>query len=555
MENVRKSIHYTPQKGWINDPNGLVYVDGNYHIFCQHYPDDTKWGPMHWSHATTKDFIHYDNQPIALYPSDEEYIFSGSSIIDIENLSGFGDDKHKAMLLFYTGHNKNTGEQMQNLVYSTDYVHFIKYELNPIIKNNISDKCYKKDFRDPKVFKNEKLGGYSMIVSAGAVVEFYHSKNMLEWEFTGSFNPEEFGYSGICECPDLICLDDMDSSKYVLIMSTILLATEDEEESHVMQYFVGQFDGNTFLCKQDKNFERLLDFGKDNYAMVSFSNTDKCIMLGWGENWNDARINTATNYFGKLTLPREVSLQKIEDDYFVKQKPYIKNEFLMDENVWKKEISLSVGEKLHLTKEVCIENKGEYLHIYGKVIKRKIQGESKIQAFYDNGYIEIFADDGFIVFSRNLQEDNMFRFCGDLSLIKPKDEAFKKIQNPIDLYEKLKNVWCEYTCAPRLREKWSVDDITNGQCSVTSFLAQDIFGGEVHGVLTENGNIHCYNVCDGIWFDLTSEQFGEEADKLQYNCDNLQERNTPGHFGKIEKKERYEYLKKALLEFLENEKE
>ena len=142
-KDIRPQFHFTPKKGWINDPNGLCYANGVYHMFYQHYPDDTKWGPMHWGHATSKDLLSWEHQEIALYPTEDEYCFSGSAIIDDEGV----------MRLFYTSHNPKTGEQTQSMAYSSDYIHFEKYNGNPIIENSKDSSCFKKDFRDPKVIK------------------------------------------------------------------------------------------------------------------------------------------------------------------------------------------------------------------------------------------------------------------------------------------------------------------------------------------------------------------------------------------------------------------
>lgn len=132
--------------------------------------------------------------------------------------------------------------------------------------------------------------------------------------------------------------------------------------------------------------------------------------------------------------------------------------------------------------------------------------------------------------------------------VKAKQHLYEGIETPVDLYDALSQLWCEETCAPRMRADWSRDNKTLGQCSITAFLAQDIFGGEVYGMPTDNGGVHCYNVVDGYTFDLTSEQFGERAKELCYEGNARQERESPGHFGKEEKRERYEYLRRRLKE-------
>ena len=326
MKEIRQKYHFTPQKGWMNDPNGLIYAEGKYHIFYQHYPEDTKWGPMHWGHAVSEDLLHWEHLPIALYPTEDEYAFSGSAILDHENLSGLGDGTKPPMLLFYTGHNPKTWEQQQCLAFSTDYIHFEKYGANPIVANpgeiaGEPNPNYRKDFRDPKVLANLVRGGFTMVLAMGEEIGFFHSTDLFHWEYTGSFVPGAFGYGGICECPDLFACRVDDEEKYVLSMSMVFANENGPGEIHLMQYFVGDFDGDTFRPCQPFAQENLLDFGKDNYAMVGFAECNELLMLGWGEDWDEARVNTHREYFGKLTLARKVQMIKVGDRYLLKQTP------------------------------------------------------------------------------------------------------------------------------------------------------------------------------------------------------------------------------------------
>lgn len=380
MNDVKNNFHFNPPSGWMNDPNGLIYIDGTYHIFYQHYPDDTKWGPMHWGHAISKDLKSFEHLPIALYPREDEYVFSGSAVLDTENVSGLGRDGKSALLLFYTGHNPITGEQQQCLAYSTDYVNFKRFAFNPIILNINTDYLsefgiefgdatesmyskFKPDFRDPKVVANAIKGGYTMVLAAGEKIEFYHSLNLLDWSYTGEFVTQ---YT-ICECPDLIKFDVKNDesgevvTKYTLIMSYVEPAVEDAEEKHGNIYYIGDFDGDKFICDQNSGTQKL-DYGRDFYAATSFAGTDEPIIMAWGEDWNQARENTAKDFFGKLTLARKLKLVKIDGDYKIAQEP------IVDED----KISI-------------VEHEGkEY-----KVIK-------------DNGYVEAFADGGCFSYSQNL---------------------------------------------------------------------------------------------------------------------------------------------------------
>lgn len=399
---MRPNIHFTPEKGWMNDPNGLIYIDGVYHLFYQYYPDNTKWGPMHWGHAVSDDLIKWKWLPIALFPTDEEYIFSGSAILDSNNVSGLGDGSQAPMLLFYTGHNPNTLEQMQCIAYSLDGVNFKRYDKNPVIPNYKGADGFKPDFRDPKVFANKVLGGYSMILAAGNALEFYHSDNLLNWEYTGEFRHGNYGYAGIAECPDCFPISSDDGIRWILSMS-VIVKEADGSESNLMQYFVGDFDGKTFIQTDSFSDTQILDYGKDNYAMVSFAGCEKNIMLGWGENWADARVNTATDYFGKMTIAREVSLRKVsnlqaacdakEDRYMLAQKPICAG--------FDKTLTIKEGEKVQV-EGICIENLGDSIRIDKANIKRCISGDSAIRYILDEGYLEVFADDGLIVYSCNL---------------------------------------------------------------------------------------------------------------------------------------------------------
>ncbi|MCQ2521667.1 MAG: glycoside hydrolase family 32 protein [Lachnospiraceae bacterium] len=399
---MRPCIHFTPQKGWINDPNGLILVGDTYHVFFQHYPDDTKWGPMHWGHATSKDLIHFEEQEIALFPTEEEYIFSGSAILDVDNKSGLGVDEKPAILLFYTSHNPKTGEQMQSLAYSTDYLHFEKYRNNPIVKNEKNAEDYKPDYRDPKVFCNSILGGFSMALAAGDHIEFLHSDNLIDWTPTGTFCPAGIGYAGLCECPDYIEMQYQGQTVSVLTMSMIFKEEGKAKETHIMQYFIGSFDGASFQSKQpfDKNMR--LDFGEDHYAAVSFSGTETPLILGWGEDWNKARENNATTYFGKMTLARKLELRECEGKLYLSQQPVVTVE-TGAENVWKKEIHLGTGESIRISPQLAIKNSGKNLLLNDIEVPRiHAEAACNITVICDCGYYEIFADDGTISFSQSI---------------------------------------------------------------------------------------------------------------------------------------------------------
>lgn len=401
MAGKRQIVHFTPQRGWINDPNGLIYADGEYHMFYQYYPYDTKWGPMHWGHAVSRDLLTWKHLPVALYPTESEYVFSGSAMIDRENIMGFKNGEKAPMLLFYTSHNPETGEQMQSMAYSTDYVHFEKYKGNPILKNHIGEADYKKDFRDPKVFCDTVRGGFGMVLAAGCALEFYHSDNLTEWTFTGAFNPKEHGYGGLCECPDILSLEVNGETKYILSMSMVFTEEGASEETHIMQYFVGRFDGYVFENEQPFDKRQLLDFGKDNYAMISFADSPRPLMLGWGEDWNAAKRNEEKEFFGKMTLAREIELCETDGTYVIKQIPVCPTSDMEDCGVWERHLTLKEGERIVLNGVIDVKNDGKAFFINEAEIQRRFKGDCEIRVIYDNGYYEVFADEGLIVYSYN----------------------------------------------------------------------------------------------------------------------------------------------------------
>lgn len=435
----RPQYHFTPKKGWINDPNGMVYIDGEYHLFYQYYPDDIVWGPMHWGHAVSKDLLLWEHKEIALCPDELGYIFSGSCIYDKENVSGLGSAKNPPLLAFFTHHNPKDGRQQQSIAYSLDREHFVKYAGNPIIPN-----VDKKDFRDPKVFENPIKGGYTMALAAGSDVEFYHSMNLLDWQYTGSFTPGEHGYGGICECPDCFPLETPDGVKWVLLISMCLMEPDVEKaikegryaSAHMMQYYIGEFNGDTFVDTTCEDKPLLFDFGSDNYAAVTFAGCEDRIMLGWGENWNYVKKIPAGEWRGKMTCGRKMSLvntefgyrlccvpigmERIEAQYVAMNGDVVSvdKDTLFLRMAYGKEFELTFalgGDKqltIHGTeKEIVVDrsasgvytatqDEGLKKHKYDILVApRFISDSGHMDVLYDNGYFEIFAENGLAVFS------------------------------------------------------------------------------------------------------------------------------------------------------------
>lgn len=328
----RPNIHFTPKKNWTNDPNGLVYIDGVYHLFYQHYPYAMTFGPMHWGHAVSEDLLHWEELPIAIYPDELGVIFSGSCVYDKDNVSGLGTKdipelgiKEKAPLVaMYTSHYMEfvDGErrscERQSIAYSTDHIHFEKYYGNPVIENPGL-----KDFRDPKVFYNPVRGCYSVVIASGSCVSFYASKDLKHWELTGTFEPGKNGFGGTCECPDCFPLTAEDGTqKWILIVSMMVPLEKIAEDGgaynrmpQITQYYVGEFDGDTFVDTEKALAPLLVDYGTDNYAAVSFQNLEEKVLVGWASNWAYARTEPTESFRGAMTLARKFSLVKTDEGY------------------------------------------------------------------------------------------------------------------------------------------------------------------------------------------------------------------------------------------------
>ena len=295
QRNYRPALHFTPKRAWINDPNGLCKRGDTYHLFAQHYPNDTVWGPMHWLHATSKDLLHWEELGIALVPDELGLIFSGSAVVDEGDTAGFGEG---ALVAIYTSHGQC---EQQSIAGALDGVNFVKYEGNPVIPNPGL-----RDFRDPKLFKNPVLGGWGCVIAAGDRVAFYHSADLKHWERTGDFGLKENRLGAVFECPDLIPLTAPDGSEVWALIASMIQAPE--AGGHRTQYFLGEFDGDTFRQTVPMPEPALLDAGYDNYASVSFFGADPMI-LGWGTSWVYAHQEPTTDYCGCMTLARKLSLR------------------------------------------------------------------------------------------------------------------------------------------------------------------------------------------------------------------------------------------------------
>lgn len=323
-EPYRPHIHFTPQAHWMNDPNGMVYHNGEYHLFYQYYPEGTTWGPMHWGHAVSKDMMSWEHLPVALYPDSLGYIFSGSAVVDVNNTSGLGTKENPPMVAVFTYHNpklERSGSnvfQYQGMAYSLDNGRsWTKYSKNPIVPNPGI-----RDFRDPKVSWNEQTQKWTMVFAAADRVRFYSSPNLLDWTFESEFGEKVGAHGGVWECPDIFPLkvDNTGKTKWVLFVS---INPGGPFGGSATQYFVGDFDGKQF--HPDNTETRWIDYGKDNYAGVTWANVPKTdgrtLFLGWMSNWQYAEKVPTEAWRSAMTLPRELSLIPSKEGYSLVSQP------------------------------------------------------------------------------------------------------------------------------------------------------------------------------------------------------------------------------------------
>lgn len=305
-EQYRPQFHFTPKKNWMNDPNGLIYLDGEYHLFFQHNPFGVLWGHMSWGHAVSKDMLHWKELPIAIPEGEDEAIFSGSAVYDKNNTSGLGTKENPPLVAIYTAHSDVRKIQSQSIAYSVDKGRtFTKYSKNPVLDLNLPN------FRDPKVFWDGQRGNWVMVVvkASEKKVAIYTSPNLLSWTHQSDFGPLA-AQGGDWECPDLLELavdGDPKKKKWVMIVS---LNPGGIEGGSGTQYFIGDFDGKSFKPSQNYDKPQWLDFGKDNYAGVTFSNMpdSRKVLIGWMNSWQYAGNLPKTPWTGAMTIPRELSL-------------------------------------------------------------------------------------------------------------------------------------------------------------------------------------------------------------------------------------------------------
>lgn len=406
-EDFRPEFHFTPQSGWMNDPNGMFYLDGTYHLFFQHNPDDNVWGPMHWGHATSTDLITWEEQPIALEPDEHGTIFSGSAVVDHENTSGLGDGETPPVIAIFTYHNaerEQEGEddfQTQGIAYSLDAGKtWTKYEENPVLDNPGI-----RDFRDPKVIWQEEEKKWIMSLAVQDRISFYSSPNLLNWEHESDFGQDLGGHGGVWECPDLFPMKvgDTEEEKWVLLVS---INPGGPNGGSATQYFVGDFDGTTFtpdgsIADMGEEHDYWLDFGKDNYAGVTWSNIPeedgRHLFVGWMSNWQYANEVPTETWRSAMTLPRKLSLTKQNETYRIVSTPVQELEEYRSEGLSKNLIEVEDSTSLVTSTEIDL-SKAEILFEIAQLQDQKYEfslsndAGDVLKFGYDHNTKEFFID-------------------------------------------------------------------------------------------------------------------------------------------------------------------
>ncbi|MHA7057533.1 glycoside hydrolase family 32 protein [Aquimarina sp. M1] len=322
----RPNFHFTPKANWMNDPNGMFYLNGTYHLFFQYYPNDNVWGPMHWGHAVSEDLVDWEEKEIAIYPDSLGYIFSGSAVVDKKNTSGLGSDSNPPVVAMYTYHdpvgeeNKRIDFQTQGIAYSIDQgKNWTKYTNNPVINNPGI-----RDFRDPKIIWDKEYQQWLMALAADDKVKFYTSQNLIDWSFLSDFGQDIGAHGGVWECPDFFPMKvgTTGEEKWVLLLSINPGAPNGGSGT---QYFVGDFDGTVF--ELDTNFKNQinknqavwLDYGRDNYAGVTWSGIPdedgRKLFIGWMSNWDYGQQVPTSSWRSSMTVPRALTLHKNQETY------------------------------------------------------------------------------------------------------------------------------------------------------------------------------------------------------------------------------------------------
>lgn len=344
-EKYRPAYHFSPLYGWMNDPNGMVYKDGEYHLFYQYNPYGSKWGNMSWGHSISKDLVNWEHRPVAIAPDALGTIFSGSAVVDRDNTAGFGAG---AIIAIYT---QSSDRQVQSIAYSTDNGRtFNKYENNPVLTSDA------RDFRDPKVFWHNDTQRWIMVLAVGQEMQIFSSPNLKDWMFQSSFGKGQGAHGGVWECPDLfeLSVEGTNEKKWVLLCN---LNPGGPFGGSATQYFVGTFDGKKFV-NESPSQTKWMDWGKDHYAAVTWSDVpdNRRIAIAWMSNWQYANDVPTSQYRSPNSVPRDLSLFTVDGETYLQSAPSPELEKLREAS---KKRSFSVS-KTKTFKEMLPGNEGTY---------------------------------------------------------------------------------------------------------------------------------------------------------------------------------------------------
>ena len=358
VEKHRPLYHHTPQYGWMNDPNGMFYKDGVWHLCYQFNPYGSQWENLSWGHSTSTDLINWKAEPTALEPDALGMMFSGCCVVDKNNTAGFGKD---AIVALYT---TAGARQTQSLAYSTDGGKtFTKYADNPIITSNVPD------FRDPHVFWNEEAGFWNMILAAGQQMSIYSSKDLKEWKHESDFGAEYGNHGGVWECPDLMKMNvkGTNKDKWMLICN---INPGGPSGGSATQYFIGQFDGHKFTCEDEPSETKWMDYGKDHYATITFDNAPegRHVGIAWMSNWQYANQVPTKQYRSANSIVRDFGLFEYKGETYCSITPA-------------KEMLAARGARVSQPTEACeivVTVKGD-----AQIILRNAKGERVVMTYDD----------------------------------------------------------------------------------------------------------------------------------------------------------------------------
>ena len=410
-EQYRPLYHHTPAYGWMNDPNGMFFKDGVWHLYFQHNPYGSQWENMTWGHSTSTDLIHWTFPGDPVQPDACGSICSGSSVVDKNNTAGFGEN---AIVALYTSAGEN---QTQSMAYSTDNGKtFTKYDGNPIITSNVPD------FRDPHMFWNEDIKKWNMILAAGQQMNIYSSDNLKDWKFESSFGAEYGSHGGVWECPDLMKMKvrGTDKEKWMLVCN---INPGGPSGGSATQYFVGDFDGHKFTCESKPEVTKWMDYGKDHYATVTFDNAPngRHVALAWMSNWQYANQVPTLQYRSANSIPRDLGLFEYKGNTYCSVTPSEEITAARSKKPSKSlseacemvvnlkgdatiTLSNSKGEKVVMTYKAkdetfsmdrTLSGKTDFSSDFAAITTAPVYGKmNKLRIFIDKSSIEVFDNDG-----------------------------------------------------------------------------------------------------------------------------------------------------------------